>query len=181
MADTWTTPKTWATDDAIDQATLNTHVRDNLSYLFARLADVVQVEYQETSGTNAESISSGAWRTRDLNTLVVDTNSIASLASKQITLPEGRYLVIANSSTGNNADERLRIRDVTNSVTKCQGINMGAGNSNVSLVGTFTLAASAALELQHYPGITDAAGDSVSTGEVEVYCQVVFIRLEQGT
>jgi len=34
----WTTPKTWTVDELITAPMLNTHVRDNLGYLFARPA-----------------------------------------------------------------------------------------------------------------------------------------------
>ena len=32
----WTTPKTWVVDELVTAPLLNTHLRDNLGYLFAR-------------------------------------------------------------------------------------------------------------------------------------------------
>jgi hypothetical protein len=39
------------------------------------------------------SFSSGAWRTRDLNTEISDANSIVSISSNQFTLQAGKYII----------------------------------------------------------------------------------------
>lgn len=42
----WTTPKTWAVDELVTAPLMNTHLRDNLGYLFARPV----VQSVQTSG-----------------------------------------------------------------------------------------------------------------------------------
>jgi hypothetical protein len=37
----WTAPKTWAVNELVTASLMNTHVRDNLNYLFARAYDVI--------------------------------------------------------------------------------------------------------------------------------------------
>ena len=53
---------------------------------------------QKANGTNAGSFTSGAWRTRDLNT-TIGNNTItgSSLSSNQFTLPSGTYRINASS------------------------------------------------------------------------------------
>lgn len=66
----WTAPKTWVTDDDLDQATLNTHIRDNLLHLQNRSnSDASQsltertfstsASWQQVSGTQVDITTSG--------------------------------------------------------------------------------------------------------------------------
>src|SRR5690606_33302274 len=49
----WTTPKTWAVDELVTAPVMNTHLRDNLGYLFARPA----TQLVQTSGSNHAVLS----------------------------------------------------------------------------------------------------------------------------
>jgi len=53
--------------------------------------DYILINDTKSSGTHGGTFSSGAWRTRDLNTIVSDTGGHASLSSNQITLEAGTY------------------------------------------------------------------------------------------
>lgn len=154
-------------------AYINTHRTRTMSY--ARYLD------SKTSGTAPASITSGGWRTRELTTEDADPDGIGILASNQVTLQAGTYLVWAMAAaTVVASNHRLRIRDVTNSVTLCQGNNGGSGTNaqpaQIILVGTFTLAAAAAVELQHWSNSTGNGGVVVTTGENEIYATVQFAR-----
>lgn len=50
-------------------------------------------------GTHGGTFTAGAWRTRDLNTVLTNTISGASLSNNQITLPAGKYYVEASAPT----------------------------------------------------------------------------------
>lgn len=140
--------------------------------------DIIHVQDQKASGTNPASIVSGAWRTRELNTEVTDTGSIASVAGNQVTVAAGTYLAFcaAPSSVGNSVN-RLRIRDTTAGATLVQGSDGGQSISTLIVNGYFTLTAQSVLELQHYTTLTGNGGAPVTTGEVEVYANVYLIRI----
>ena len=48
---------------------------------------------QQVSGTAGGTFTTGAWRTRDLNTEIADPDGIVSIASDQFTLAAGSYLI----------------------------------------------------------------------------------------
>lgn len=48
---------------------------------------------QKASGTGGGTFTSGAWRTRDLNTEITDPDGIVSISSNQFTLQAGSYLI----------------------------------------------------------------------------------------
>ena len=48
---------------------------------------------KKASNADGGSITSGAWRTRDLNTEIADPDSIVSISSNQFTLGAGSYLI----------------------------------------------------------------------------------------
>ncbi len=139
---------------------------------------------EKTSGTNGGSISTGAWRTRDLNTVDVNTITGASLAANQVTLPAGTYRAWFITSAVDSNQNQSRMYDITNSSTLVLGLtaadNAGQRNgSNSTGVGTFTLAATTAIELQHRfnysNGYSWHLGRSASFGP-ERY---VFVEIEK--
>lgn len=143
----------------------------------------ILVQYRETSGTNIETYAASGWRTVNLNSEQLDPSSIASLASKQVTLPAGTYncsaaLTIFTASGG--AKARIRLRDVTNGTTLYATPNAGApqlAGGLCSGAGAFTIAGSVAIELQVYAGVNLTAGGALSTGEDEVYGEVSFLKV----
>jgi hypothetical protein len=48
---------------------------------------------QKAAGTSGGTFTSGAWRTRDLNTEITDPDGIVSISSDQFTLAAGTYLI----------------------------------------------------------------------------------------
>ncbi|MDP6587776.1 MAG: hypothetical protein QF535_24235, partial [Anaerolineales bacterium] len=48
---------------------------------------------QKTQNTAGGTFTSGAWRTRDLNTEIADPDGIVSISSNQFTLGAGSYLI----------------------------------------------------------------------------------------
>jgi hypothetical protein len=124
----------------------------------------VNIQDQRTSGTSGGTFSSGAWRTRTLNTTVADTASLTSLASNQVTLSAGTYRVRAMAQAWNCADNQMRLQNVTDAATLVTGenaySNTGAG-CTAHLAGRFTLAGSKTLELQHRCTTSSAGSDGL--------------------
>ena len=78
-----------------DVSTLENDVstlENDVSKLNNRTWDVI-IEDRKPSGTNGGTFSSGAWQTRDLNTLVYNHDSLASLSNNRFTLPAGTYCI----------------------------------------------------------------------------------------
>lgn len=148
--------------------------------------DVVIVEDQRSSGTDAGTFTAGSWQTRPLNTEVVDTGSNASVASNQITLAAGTYRAYGVATTGNAISRhQLRLRNITDGANLVLGVNTGWNSSvaywagKATLEGRFTIADTKVLELQHRCESTAATvgmGAANSFGDGEVYAQVVLIK-----
>lgn len=144
------------------------------------VGDILHVRDEKTSGTSAGASSAATWNTRTLNTVKVNQITGASLASNQVTLPAGTYLIYAHASAQQLDRHQLRLRNVTDGSTILAGTseiaNDGDTTGNKSqLMGRFTLAAEKDIELQHYTEkarATDGLGVASSSGEVEVYADV---------
>lgn len=141
-------------------------------------------QHQGANTTGGGTFSGGAYRTRPLNT-TIKNDGFAALASNQVTLQPGRYVVVAEAAVYGVANNNLRLRDVTNGVT----LIIGSVNSNYAaydgmgqtvLSGEFELTVEAALELQHYCSTTqaDTGFGWYNSGETtEVYASITFVKV----
>lgn len=138
---------------------------------------------QQTSGTQGGTFTSGAWRTRLINTEVSDADGVGSLASNQVTLTAGTYEVRASAPAVFCAAHKLRLQNVTDAATLALGSSESNNASNTAtravLVDVFTIAASKALELQHQcqtTRATDGFGTAASFG-TEIYAILEFRKI----
>ena len=145
----------------------------------------VHVREEQTSGTGGGTFTSGAWRTRVLNTESTNTISGASLSSNQVTLPAGTYQVYAHAPYGKGngtsvAKHQLRLRDTTGSTTLITGAShetpLDAMTHHALLIGRFTIGTSSAIELQHYTNTTGVFGKAGSI-TTEVYAELEIQRV----
>ena len=140
--------------------------------------DFIHVRDEKPSGTDGGTFTSGAWRTRDLNTEVSDTGGHASVASNQITLAAGTYRCFAIVPAFNTARVRSRLQNVDDAVTLVLGVseNTNGGEALCLCVGRFTLSASKVIELQHRTNLTTSVvGFGRSTSfDTEVYATVML-------
>ena len=155
------------------------------------LAPTIHVRDERASGANGGSISSGmAWVTRALLAVKLNTITGASLASSRVTLPAGTYEFDGSAPVWGVGMHQARLYNVTDSVAVATGTSEFAsdltnGNgfypsSRSFLRGRFTVAASKVFELQHLAqsaGAARSAGQPSSTGEVEVYSEVIFRKV----
>jgi len=116
----------------------------------------VQVRDEKTQNTQGGNFTSGAWRTRTLNTESADTGAVCTLASNQITLDAGTYVCRISCPAGYCGKHQARLQNVTDATTVLVGTSEYSGSANTDLVqshsfisGEFTIGASKALEVQH--------------------------------
>ena len=104
------------------------------------------------------SYTTGAWRTRDLDTEKTDEDGIVTLSSNQFTLQAGTYLINFGCTMYHINKHAIRLRNVTD------GTTAGIGNPNsgytysaqLFTTGTcrVTIASAKAFEVQGYPSTT---------------------------
>lgn len=148
-------------------------------------APYVEIREQQTAGTDGGTFSSGAWRTRELNTEVHDTDSLAALSLDQITLQAGTYECDIACTAFMVDMNQARLYNVTGAATVLAGTPQdadaaGAVSTVSRIAGRFTIAAAQALEIQHQCATTratDGRGKAANFGEAEVYTVARFWRV----
>jgi hypothetical protein len=143
---------------------------------------------EKTQGTDGGSFTSGAWRTRVLNTSQYNGISGCSLSSNQVTLPAGTYYVEGQAPTGDAVNShQTRWQNITDGTTTIVGTsglssdNAGADPATSSFIeGVFTIASSKAFELQHICFTTKNTNGFgyASNFTTEVYSTVTIQKLD---
>ena len=88
------------------------------SSLFSSYAIIAD---QKASGTAGGTFTTGAWRTRDLNTEITDPDGIVSIASDQFTLAAGSYLIKWTAPAYITNDHQTRLYNVTDTASVAVG------------------------------------------------------------
>ncbi len=132
------------------------------------------IKDEKAAGTDGGTFTSGAYRTRDLNTEAADTGNHASIATNQITLAAGTYTVRAQAPATNVGRHQARLQNITAAATILSGTSEVMGttttvNSHSWIVGTFTLTVDSVLEIQH---ICQASG-TFGTGSAGFYTPAI--------
>ena len=138
---------------------------------------------EKTSGTGGGTFTSGAWRTRTLQTTEGNTITGCSLSSNQIVLPAGTYNVQAAACVvGTVNSHQLRIYNITDAAEIITGLTHYAPTDDVGdtahIKGSFTLAAQKTIELQHRAQTTKNTygfGIQASFGS-EVYAAITIVK-----
>jgi hypothetical protein len=181
----WTTPDNTAyvKDGASAIRSLGSSIDTSMKSAM-NIEDFLHVQDYKSPGTNAGTFTSGAERTRDLNTIIVNTITGASLSSNQITLPAGTYFIEASAPAYKVDFHKALWRNVTDSTTLIQGTSELTG-SGVDVTtrsfysNRFTIATSKAFELRHWCSATRAGdGFGRATGFFnEVYSDVKIWKI----
>jgi hypothetical protein len=141
---------------------------------------------EKTSGTNSGTFTASAWRTRDLNTVRTNTISGASLTNNQITLPAGKYQVIAYLPAYQVWQHKGKLKNITDALDIIVGSSEachagGITNTCSIIIGQFTITSQKVFELQHYCAVTAAgSGFGPPSGiadTAEVYTQVKIRKI----
>jgi len=142
--------------------------------------DVI-IEDQKPQGTGGGTFTKGAWQTRDLNTLVFNHNSLASLSNNRFTLPAGTYCIDWDAPAHRVNRHKTRLYNYTNSTVVAYGTNEYAtaavdehGTASRSCGTTvITITDSTAFIIQHYSEASYSAGfGEASRFGTEVYTRV---------
>lgn len=112
------------------------------------MPDLIWTSYDVASGTQGGAATPSVWTTRPLNTLHHDDVGV-SLASNRISLPAGTYAAVGQFATYNPEKCLHRLYDATNAVELVRSTGERRP-THTGLVGMFTLAAAADVELQIY-------------------------------
>lgn len=143
----------------------------------------ILIRDEKTQNTDGGAFTSGAWRTRDLNTEVVDTGNHASVASNQITLEAGTYRIRASAPSFIVRKNQARLQNITDNTTILLGTSAYSAlvsgqdsmDSESIIAGRFTLAAQKVLEIQHQCSLSGSFG-SAANFTTEVYTVVELWR-----
>ncbi|MEO8608919.1 MAG: hypothetical protein ABI690_13590 [Chloroflexota bacterium] len=146
--------------------------------------DYILIQEIQTSGTNAGGFTSGADRTRTLNSLVVDTTGQVTLSTNQFTLPVGRYRYRLTAPAFGVDSHRALLFNVTGAGTVAVGTSEYSNGSSVQsrseVEGIFTIGVATAYEIRHRcqtSRITDGMGKAAGFGTNEVYAQIELWRV----
>jgi hypothetical protein len=133
----------------------------------------------KSSGTAGGTFTSGAWQTRDLNTLEGDTEFV-SLSANQIILAPGKYEIEASAPSfrvDQNMCKLYNITDSTDDILGSASYTVSSSNSfdTAMLTGTIIITESKTFEIQHRATTTRATngfGTSPTFGVDVVFTQV---------
>jgi len=116
---------------------------------------------QKAQNTGGGTFTSGAWRTRDLNTEITDPDGIVSISSNQFTLGAGSYLIRWSAPSYGTDRHQVRLYNITNSTSA--GVSQSAYNAvtGAAVTATFgsarvVLAGTTVFEIQHQAQTTSA-------------------------
>jgi hypothetical protein len=138
-----------------------------------------------TTGTNGGTATAGAWTIIPLNTIVSQGGANATLATNQITLQAGTWVVTGHQSFFRSDISSVRIQNITDVTTIKFGSNCRANNGNNAsgdnsyVSATFNIAAAKVIEFQYYVSntrATDGLGLARGSGDPEIYGQLLFIK-----
>lgn len=139
-----------------------------------------QIQDQKTAGTDGGTCTTGAWRTRDLNTEVYDDIGV-TISSNQVTLPIGTYRVRAQSESRGANRARLKFYNITDTADTILGNSIFTADNQLTFDGRFRITASKTFEVQHYCETTSSVGFGSGTNfsVVEIFTNLIIERVAQ--
>ncbi len=150
--------------------------------------DALYVRDEKSAGTHGGDFSSGAWRTRTLNTVVLNDIAGAALSSNQIILPAGTYRIFVQAPGCAVHRHKIKLVNITDGADVLNGTTENSSDpSDIDKVqtrsvarGVFTLADPKTFEVQH------RCSDSLSNkgfgyaddfGVIEVFAEVFIEKI----
>lgn len=153
-------------------------------------SQLFHVREAQASGTNGGTFTGGAWRTRTLNSTVVNQITSASLASNQITLPAGTYYIDATAPAnmvGGHKAKLFNVTDSTDTMTGSSEYSDSSGNNfdgyavtRSRIVGQFTIAGAKTFEIRHISQVTrntSGFGCDTTSGLSETFTEVLIWKV----
>lgn len=133
---------------------------------------------EKAVGTNGGTFTKNQWNVRDLNTITTDAGSGISLASNQITLAAGTYVISGSVPANSVKVHTCRLYNTTDSTADIIGTTEEGGNSSRSFFyGKITIASTKVYELQHRGSKTkNNYGFGKANGDQTELYTIVLIR-----
>jgi hypothetical protein len=132
---------------------------------------LILLEDVRGSGVNGGDFTSGAKRTRTVNTEVIDSENRCSIASNQITLLAGTYRFDVKAIVNACGSHQLYLQNITDTTTPITGLMgfaspfTGGPLGDVAILqGEITIAATKTFELQHQCSNTQSSWGMGLTG-----------------
>lgn len=120
------------------------------------ISGIIILEDIRGSGVNGGDFTSGAKRTRTINTEVIDSLNRCSIASNQLTLLAGTYRFDVKAIANACGSHQLYLQNITDTTTPITGLTgfaspfTGGPLSDVAILqGQITITATKTFELQH--------------------------------
>ena len=139
----------------------------------------------EKASGGGGTFTSGAWRTRDINTTVYNGITGCSISSNQITLAAGTYIIEAHMPVQGADWGSSRLYNITDSSVAGFGttwyVEGGAATDqyDANMKTAITIAATKTFEIQQY-GTTTRAGTGFGQNsgyQTEVYTQILITKI----
>jgi hypothetical protein len=120
------------------------------------------IQDQKTQNTSGGTFTSGAWQTRDLNTLVYDRNSVLSVASDQFSISAaGTYEIEWSAPAYSAGVHQSKLYNITSGTDVAHSMSAACAVSaytvtNASGIARITIAAPTTFEIRHMCSATSA-------------------------
>lgn len=139
---------------------------------------------QKSLGTDGGTFTAGGWRTRDLNTELIDADGIVSISSNQFTLQAGTYFVEAAAPAYKANRHMIKLYQTSGTAgnvvtgTSMYATNASAGYNIARLFARFTISEATTYEIQHYAESSETTyGFGVGTDlSTEIYTVVKIFK-----
>ena len=168
--------------DATDNTVKKVLIEDLPSGGGGALALII-LQDQKAQNTGGGTFTSGAWRTRELNTESFDPDGIGTLASNQVTLLAGTYIITARAPAANVNRHQCRLQNITAGTTIAFGASVFVGTASGGdsvVTARVVLAVTTAIELQNRCSVTVATsgfGIALSFGDIGVFSEVYIQKI----
>jgi hypothetical protein len=113
--------------------------------------DYVLIRDEKATTTAGGTFTSGAWRTRDLNTEVSDGSDLAAVESNQVTLQPGIWVIHCRAPANEVWQHQARLRNITDTATVEVGGSASAFSqvSYAFVTAVVSISVATIFELQH--------------------------------
>jgi len=152
------------------------------SKTFTSYAIIGDVKANDVDGG---TFTSGAWRTRDLNTELFDPDGIVSISSNQFTLQAGSYLIEAIAPAYRTNRHRMKLyqtsgtpADIALSIS-CFSSNLYGDQTNADLSARVTISSATTYEIRHQADVSHSTfgfGVGANFSTTELYTVVKIFK-----
>lgn len=146
--------------------------------------NMMHVQDHKSGTTFGGAFTTGAWRTRDLNTIIINNINGASLSTNIITLPAGKYYIEAEAPAAYIYIHKIRVYDLTANAALFYGTTQRSdltypGMTPSKGAKTVDLLVQSNISLQHsaYGSHADGFGIGYNEGGVNIYSDLKIWKI----